>query len=150
MHTQSVVWQGWNPACRLRCVAASSVNSVCFTCVHCRTSALIHNVLRGGRRLGLPYIEEPACVKSLVRIECGLLVLYVLRTRCPSFRTCRKDVTIWMWFLRNLSACCCYVNRCWYSKMRNGQRTEIPYRDISCYSRSSNPIKTPYNINCIL
>jgi len=38
-------------------------------------------VLRGGRRLGVPYIEEPARVKSLVWIEYGPLVLFVARTR---------------------------------------------------------------------
>lgn len=150
MHTQSVLWQGWNPAFPVRCVVVSFVNSVWFTCVPCRPSALIHNVLRGGRRVGVPYIEEPACVKSLVRIECGPLVLFIVRIRCPSFCTCGKEMTIWMRVLRNLSACCCSVYRYWYWKMRNAQRTDILFRNISCCSRSSNPIKTPYDINCKL
>jgi hypothetical protein len=106
LYTQSVLWQGWKTACRLRCVPASSVSSVCFTCVPYRPSPLIHNVLRDGHRLGVPYIEKPARVKSLVRTECGPLVSFVVRTRSPSSCTCRKEVMIWKWFLRNLSACC--------------------------------------------
>jgi hypothetical protein len=140
---------GLEPSMPLRCVAASSVNSVCCTCITCRPSALIRNVLRGGRRLRVSYIEEPACVKSLLRIECGPLVLFIVRTRYPSSCTCRKEVTIWMWFLRNLSAWC-YLYRHWYSKMRNAQSTEFLYHNISCCSRSSNPIKTPHIINSIL
>jgi hypothetical protein len=78
----------------LRRVAASFVNSVCCTSVPCTPSALIHNVLRSGSRLVVPYIEEPARVKSLVRTECGPLFIFIVRTRCPSSCTCRKEVTI--------------------------------------------------------